>query len=57
MARMIQCVYLKKEAEGLEHLVYPAGGPAHLPICQQGSLAIVVEAPDHAGERKPTELG
>lgn len=23
MARMIQCVYLKKEAEGLEHLVYP----------------------------------
>ena len=56
MARMVKCVKLGREAEGMEFPPYPgAARQAHLRERLQGSLGAVAEAPDHAGEREPAE--
>ena len=56
MARMVQCVYLKREAEGLDFAPYPGElGKRIYDNGQQGSLGGLDEAPDDAGQRKPPE--
>ena len=51
MPSMIQCSYLKSEAEGLDFAPYPGElGKRIYASDQQGGLGGVDEAPDHAGQ-------
>ena len=53
MARTVQCVYLKREAEGLDFAPYPGRArQAHLRLGQQGGLGGLDEAPDDARQRE-----
>ena len=58
MARTVQCVYLKKEAEGLDFPTYPGelGKRIYNEISKE-AWASLAEAPDHAGQREPAEPG
>ena len=57
MARTVQCVYLKREAEGLDFAPYPASSASASTPRQQGSVGGLDEAPDDAGQRESPESG
>ena len=56
MARTVQCVYLKKEAEGLDFAPYPGElGKRIYDNVSKEAWRAVDEAPDDAGQREPPE--
>ena len=51
MARKVQCVRLKKEAEGLDFPPYPGEmGETYFRKCFKGSLDWLVKTPNHVGQ-------